>query len=128
MFVKQLYTSCLSEAAYFIASDGEAAIVDPLRDVDTYITMAKEQGVQIKYIFETHFHADFVSGHVELAEKTGHSWLSAVTDIVRRVGARQTALIHLNPLAETLQMNMQLSAEQLALGMHIPADGACLEV
>lgn len=70
----------------------------------------------------------FTDEHRELAEKTGHSWLSAVTDIVRRVGARQTALIHLNPLAETLQMNMQLSAEQLALGMHIPADGACLEV
>jgi glyoxylase-like metal-dependent hydrolase (beta-lactamase superfamily II)/rhodanese-related sulfurtransferase len=71
MEVNQLYTSCLSEAAYFIASEGEAAIIDPLRDVDTYIQMAKEKGVIIKYIFETHFHADFVSGHVELSEKTG---------------------------------------------------------
>ncbi len=71
MEIKQLYTSCLSEAAYFIASEGEAAIVDPLRDVDTYIEMAKERGVEIKYIFETHFHADFVSGHIELAQKTG---------------------------------------------------------
>src|ERR1044072_5455338 len=71
MFVKQLYTSCLSEAAYFIASDGEAAVIDPLRDVDTYLQMAKEQGVKIKYIFETHFHADFVSGHLELSKKTG---------------------------------------------------------
>ncbi len=71
MEVNQLYTSCLSEAAYFIASEGEAAIIDPLRDVETYIQMAKEKGVIIKYIFETHFHADFVSGHVELSEKTG---------------------------------------------------------
>lgn len=71
MFVQQLYTNCLSEAAYFIASEGEAAVIDPLRDVDAYLKMAEEQGVRIKYIFETHFHADFVSGHLELAEKTG---------------------------------------------------------
>ena len=71
MDIQQLYTNCLSEAAYFIASDGEAAVIDPLRDVDTYIKMAEEKGVKIKYIFETHFHADFVSGHVELAAKTG---------------------------------------------------------
>jgi glyoxylase-like metal-dependent hydrolase (beta-lactamase superfamily II)/rhodanese-related sulfurtransferase len=71
MEIKQLYTSCLSEAAYFIASDGEAAIIDPLRDVDTYIQMAEEKGVKIKYIFETHFHADFVSGHIDLSKKTG---------------------------------------------------------
>jgi len=71
MEIKQLYTNCLSEAAYFIASDGEAAVIDPLRDVDTYIGMAAERGVKIKYIFETHFHADFVSGHVDLSQKTG---------------------------------------------------------
>ena len=71
MEVKQLYTNCLSEAAYFIASEGEAAVIDPLRDVDVYLQMAKERGVTIKYIFETHFHADFVSGHIELAQKTG---------------------------------------------------------
>lgn len=71
MEVKQLYTNCLSEAAYFIASEGEAAVIDPLRDVDTYISMAEEKGVKIKYIFETHFHADFVSGHLDLAKKTG---------------------------------------------------------
>ena len=71
MEIQQLYTGCLSEAAYFIASDGEAAIIDPLRDVDTYIQMAQEKGVKIKYIFETHFHADFVSGHLDLAKKTG---------------------------------------------------------
>ena len=71
MQVEQLYTGCLSEAAYFISSEGEAAVIDPLRDVDTYINMAKEKGVTIKYIFETHFHADFVSGHQELSKKTG---------------------------------------------------------
>jgi glyoxylase-like metal-dependent hydrolase (beta-lactamase superfamily II)/rhodanese-related sulfurtransferase len=71
MEIKQLYTSCLSEAAYFISSDGEAAVVDPLRDVESYLKMAEEEGVKIKYIFETHFHADFVSGHIELAQKTG---------------------------------------------------------
>jgi glyoxylase-like metal-dependent hydrolase (beta-lactamase superfamily II)/rhodanese-related sulfurtransferase len=71
MEVKQLYTNCLSEATYFIASEGEAAVIDPLRDVDVYLQMAEERGVKIKYIFETHFHADFVSGHVELSQKTG---------------------------------------------------------
>ena len=71
MEVQQLYTSCLSEAAYFISSEGEAAVIDPLRDVDAYIKLAEEKGVTIKYIVETHFHADFVSGHLELAKRTG---------------------------------------------------------
>jgi hydroxyacylglutathione hydrolase len=71
MYVEQLYTSCLSEAAYFIASEGEAAVIDPLRDVDVYLKKAEDMGVKIKYIFETHFHADFVSGHLDLAKKTG---------------------------------------------------------
>lgn len=71
MQVEQLYTSCLSEAAYFIAGNGEAAVVDPLRDVEVYLKKAEELGVKIKYIFETHFHADFVSGHLELSRKTG---------------------------------------------------------
>ncbi len=71
MHVEQLYTNCLSEAAYFIADENEAAVIDPLRDVDVYLKKAQEKGVTIKYIFETHFHADFVSGHLELAQKTG---------------------------------------------------------
>ncbi len=71
MFIKQLYTGCLSEAAYFIASEGEAVVIDPLRDIDEYLQLAKEHNVKIKYIFETHFHADFVSGHLDLATKTG---------------------------------------------------------
>ena len=71
MFVKQLYTGCLSEAAYYLESDGEAAVIDPLRDTEEYIALAKERNAVIKYIFETHFHADFVSGHIDLGNKTG---------------------------------------------------------
>ena len=71
MFVKQLYTGCLSEAAYYIESNGEAAIIDPLRDIDPYLEMANERKARIKYIFETHFHADFVSGHLDLSKATG---------------------------------------------------------
>lgn len=71
MIIKQLYTGCLSEAAYFIASNGEAAVIDPLRDIDEYLALANEHKVTIKYIFETHFHADFVSGHLDLAAATG---------------------------------------------------------
>ena len=71
MFIKQFYTSCLSEAAYYIESEGEVAIIDPLRDTDEYIKLAKENNAGIKYIFETHFHADFVSGHIDLSKQTG---------------------------------------------------------
>ncbi|SFE73128.1 Glyoxylase, beta-lactamase superfamily II [Chitinophaga sp. CF118] len=70
MFVKQLYTNCLSEAAYFIESEGEAVVIDPLRDIEAYLDLAKERNATIKYIFETHFHADFVSGHLDLAAAT----------------------------------------------------------
>jgi len=70
MFIQQLYTGCLSEAAYFIESNGEAAVIDPLRDIGAYTALAKEKNATIKYIFETHFHADFVSGHLELANAT----------------------------------------------------------
>lgn len=71
MFVKQLYTGCISEAAYYIESDGVAAIVDPMRDIEDYLTLAAQRGASIRYIFETHFHADFVSGHLDLAAATG---------------------------------------------------------
>ncbi|SEW13161.1 Glyoxylase, beta-lactamase superfamily II [Chitinophaga sp. YR573] len=70
MFVKQLYTNCLSEAAYFIESEGQAIVIDPLRDIEAYLDLAKERNATIKYIFETHFHADFVSGHLDLAAAT----------------------------------------------------------
>jgi glyoxylase-like metal-dependent hydrolase (beta-lactamase superfamily II)/rhodanese-related sulfurtransferase len=71
MFIKQLYTGCISEAAYYIESNGEAAIIDPLRDTEEYTKLAEERSATIKYIFETHFHADFVSGHLDLGKKTG---------------------------------------------------------
>ena len=71
MFIKQLYTGCLSEAAYYIESNGEAAIIDPLRDVEPYLELANERKSKIKYIFETHFHADFVSGHIDLSKASG---------------------------------------------------------
>ncbi|WKB81412.1 MBL fold metallo-hydrolase [Cellulophaga lytica] len=71
MVIEQIYTGCLSQGAYYIESNGEAAIIDPLRETSPYTTRAEENNVTIKYIFETHFHADFVSGHVTLAQKTG---------------------------------------------------------
>ncbi len=71
MNVQQLYTKCLAQGAYFISNKGEAIVIDPLREVDQYIELAKANNSTIKYIFETHFHADFVSGHVDLARKTG---------------------------------------------------------
>src|SRR5580698_8788649 len=71
MLIKQLYTGCLSEAAYYIESNGEAAVIDPLRDIDVYLELANERKATIKYIFETHFHADFVSGHLDLSKATG---------------------------------------------------------
>lgn len=70
MKIEQIYTGCLSHAAYFLESDGEVAIFDPLRDVDSYISKAEAGQAKIKYVFETHFHADFVSGHLELKAKT----------------------------------------------------------
>ena len=69
MYIEQLYTNCLAEAAYYIESEGEAAIIDPLRETEPYINLAKKRGATIKYVFETHFHADFVSGHIDLAKK-----------------------------------------------------------
>ena len=70
MIIEQIYTGCLSQGAYYIHSNGEAAIIDPLRDIKPYIEKAANDGVKIKYIFETHFHADFVSGHLDLSRKT----------------------------------------------------------
>ena len=71
MKVEQIYTGCLAEAAYYIESNGEAVIIDPLRETTPYTERADEDGAKIKYILETHFHADFVSGHIDLAKKTG---------------------------------------------------------
>lgn len=71
MKVEQLYTGCLAQGAYYIESNGEAAVIDPLREVQQYIDIAERRGAKIKYVLETHFHADFVSGHITLAKKTG---------------------------------------------------------
>lgn len=73
MKIEQIYTGCLAQGAYYITSNGEAAIIDPLREIQPYLDRAKKDGVKIKYVFETHFHADFVSGHVDLSNKTGAS-------------------------------------------------------
>jgi glyoxylase-like metal-dependent hydrolase (beta-lactamase superfamily II)/rhodanese-related sulfurtransferase len=70
MYVEQIYTNCLAEAAYYVESEGEALIIDPIRETQPYIDKANERGANIKYVLETHFHADFVSGHVDLANKT----------------------------------------------------------
>ena len=70
MIIEQIYTGCLAQGAYYIESNGEVAIIDPLREVQDYIDRATKNKANIRYIFETHFHADFVSGHVTLAEKT----------------------------------------------------------
>jgi glyoxylase-like metal-dependent hydrolase (beta-lactamase superfamily II) len=71
MYFKQFYLGCLAHASYLIGSDGEAAVVDPQRDVDEYLAEASAHGLQIKYVIETHLHADFVSGHQEIAARTG---------------------------------------------------------
>ena len=70
MNIEQIYTGCLAQGAYYITSNGEAAIIDPLRETQPYIERLEKEGVKLKYIFETHFHADFVSGHLDLAKKT----------------------------------------------------------
>ena len=70
MRIEQIYTGCLAQGAYYIVSEGEAAIIDPLRETQPYIERLEKDNVKLKYIFETHFHADFVSGHVDLSEKT----------------------------------------------------------
>lgn len=71
LYIEQLYTDCLAEAAYYIESNGEAVVIDPMRETSPYVEKAAARGAKIKYVFETHFHADFVSGHVDLARKTG---------------------------------------------------------
>ncbi len=71
--VKQFFTPCLAEMAYLVSSGGEAAIIDPLREIDPYLKILEDLNLTLKYIFLTHFHADFVSGHYDLSQKTGAS-------------------------------------------------------
>lgn len=70
-YVKQIYTNCLAQASYYVESNGEALVIDPIREPKPYLELAEERGAKIKYVLETHFHADFVSGHLELARATG---------------------------------------------------------
>ncbi|MEK0420399.1 MAG: hypothetical protein RLZZ161_250 [Bacteroidota bacterium] len=81
MKIEQIYTGCLAQGAYFIESAGEAVVIDPLREIQPYVERAEKSGVKIKYVFETHFHADFVSGHVDLAKATGASIVYGPTDM-----------------------------------------------
>ena len=69
MFIKQIYTKCLAQASYYIESQGEVVIIDPIRDIDQYVSLIDGNKSILKYILETHFHADFISGHLELAKK-----------------------------------------------------------
>ena len=87
MYIEQLYTDCLAAAAYYIESGGEAAVIDPMRDPQPYIDLAAKRGTKIKYIFETHFHSDFVGGHLDLAQRTG-------ADIILGPGADAEYAIH----------------------------------
>lgn len=97
MYIRQLYTGCLSEAAYYIESEGEAAVIDPLRDTEEYIALAAGRKAVIKYIFETHFHADFVSGHIDLGQKTG-------APIVYGPGTETSYPVHVAKDGETFRL------------------------
>ena len=112
MKIEQIYTGCLAQVAYYIESGGEAAIVDPLRETTPYIRKAEKQGAKIKYIFETHFHADFVSGHVDLADKTGAT-------IVYGPGAQTEYAIHEALDGETFKVG-QLTIKVLHTPGHTP--------
>lgn len=97
MKVEQIYTGCLAEAAYYIESKGEAVIIDPLRETKPYIEKLAENGVKLKYIFETHFHADFVSGHIDLAKETGAT-------IVYGPGAKTAYDVHIAADGEIISL------------------------
>lgn len=112
MKVEQIYTGCLAEAAYYIESEGEAVIIDPLRETKPYLEKLAENGSKLKYIFETHFHADFVSGHIDLAEKTGAT-------IVYGPTASTTFDIHQAKDGEVLQLG-KVSFKVLHTPGHTP--------
>lgn len=97
MYIEQLYTGCLSEAAYYIESDGKAAVIDPIRESKPYLSLAEDRNAKIEYIFETHFHADFVSGHLDLAKKTGAT-------IVYGPNANPGYTVHVARDGETFQL------------------------
>jgi hydroxyacylglutathione hydrolase len=106
MYIEQLYTNCLAEAAYYIESDGEAAVIDPLRETSPYLDLARNRKSKIKWVFETHFHADFVSGHIDLARKadativygpmatTGYEIYSAKDNEEFKIGKIRIRVLH----------------------------------
>ncbi|MCX8480736.1 MAG: MBL fold metallo-hydrolase [Sediminibacterium sp.] len=106
MYVEQIYTSCLAQGAYYITSNGEAAIIDPLRDIKPYLQKLERDKVTLKYIFETHFHADFISGHIDLSKQTnapiifgpnaqcGFECLSAIDKQIFKIGDITIQVIH----------------------------------
>jgi glyoxylase-like metal-dependent hydrolase (beta-lactamase superfamily II) len=82
MRIEQIYTGCLAQGAYYVESDGEAVVIDPLREIGTYVEKAWKDHAKIKYVLETHFHADFVSGHIDLAKATGASIVYGPTAVL----------------------------------------------
>lgn len=118
MKIDQLYTKCLSEASYYIESDGEAIVIDPIREPDPYLEMAANDNAKIKYIFETHFHADFVSGHIDLAKKTGAT-------IVYGPGAAPNYETHVAKDGEVFQVG-KIKVEVLHTPGHTPESSTYL--
>jgi hydroxyacylglutathione hydrolase len=119
MYFEQFYLGCLAHASYMLGSEGEAAVVDPQRDVDIYLKAADEQGLKIRHIFETHLHADFVSGHLELAERTGAKIY---------IGAEAEATFPHVPLREGSGVRFgKLRISALETPGHTP-EGVCLVV
>ena len=102
MYFKQFYLACLAHASYLIGSEGEAAVVDPQRDVDEYLAEADARGLKVKYVIETHLHADFVSGHQEIAARTGAQIMERSSDVTREVVLIIQAIIILLVTAERL--------------------------
>ena len=129
MKIEQIYTKCLAQGAYYIESEGEVAVIDPLRETFPYIDRAKADGARVKYIFETHFHADFVSGHVDLSKSTGaqivfgpnanpsFEFISAKDGEVFHVGKLTITVIHTpgHTMESTCYLLQDSENKQLAL-------------
>ena len=118
MKIEQIYTGCLAQGAYYIQSEGEAVVIDPLRETKPYLDRAREDNASIKYILETHFHADFVSGHVELAQKTGAT-------IIYGPNARTSFETHIAKDGEILQVGA-LTIKVLHTPGHTPESSCYL--
>ncbi len=120
MFIQQIYTNCLAHAAYYIESGNEAAVIDPLRDYNQYAAIAEARGATIKYIFETHFHADFVSGHIDLAEKTGANIVfgPGATPAYKAYIAEDGELLHLGKIKLEVLHTPGHTVESICILLH----------